>query len=60
MDQIAALKTFNPADNSPFTETPLLNNGEPALARGSIEPKSDLVIIRRIATLMPITAVPKK
>ena len=62
MDKIAALKTFNlePSNkNTPFTDTPLTNNGDPAIARGSLDPQQDLVLVKRIATLMTVAPLPK-
>lgn len=57
MDKIAALDTFNidPGNSStPFSKTPLLKNGAPAIKRGHVDPQKDLVIVKRIATLMTV------
>ncbi|MGE5612175.1 MAG: peptidylprolyl isomerase [Bacillota bacterium] len=62
MDKIAALKTYNidPSSRStPFSQTPVIN-GDAVIARGKLNPKKDLVVVRRVAIQMNVVAMPAK
>jgi len=62
MDKIAALKLMNlqPGNpNTPFSMTPAVN-ADKAIKRGTLDPKRDLVIVKRVAVLMAVQGVPAK